>query len=65
MYNKEHDILNKLNQFENKIEKPLYNDCIELRQKIYCGLYICKVLLQKTGDINKAVELYNKLKYTV
>jgi len=65
MYNKEYDILKKLNQLENKIEQPSYNDCLELRQKLYCGLYICKVLLQKTGDIDKAVELYNNLNHAV
>lgn len=67
MYNKEHDIINKLNQLENKVETPSYNDCKELRQKIYSGgLYICKVLLQKTGgDVDKAVELYNDLNCSV
>ena len=37
-------------------------EIFELRKIIYKGAYFCKKLLQKSNNIDEAIELYDKIK---
>lgn len=57
------NLIKKVKQSSNEIYYVTVEDILALRKIIGEGCMLCKVLLSKTGDINKAVELYNKVCY--
>lgn len=59
-----HDkLMKKINQSSNEMHNVTMEDILALRKIIGEGCMFCKTLLRKTGDVNKAVELYNKVCY--
>lgn len=56
-------LIKKIEQSSNETYSVTVEDILALRHIIGEGCMFCKTLLSKTGDVNKAVELYNKVCY--
>lgn len=56
-------LIKKIEQSSNETYSVTVKDVLALRHIIAEGCMLCKILLSKTGDVNKAVELYNKVCY--
>ena len=57
------NLIKKIEQSSNETYSVTVEDILALRHIIAEGCMLCKMLLSKTGDVNKAVELYNKVCY--
>ena len=56
-------LIRKIEQSSNETYSVTVEDILALRHIIGESCMFCKTLLSKTGDVNKAVELYNKVCY--
>ena len=56
-------LLKAIRNYSNETYPVHWKACSELRKAIGQGIIVCKTLLSRTGDVNKAVELYNKVCY--
>ena len=54
-------IIHEIRQLPTIKEQPITHDIMEVRKKLGEGLIICKLLMQKTGNIDRAVTLYNDI----
>ena len=63
MYNKVRstNIIREIRQLPTIKEHPIMHDIMEVRHKLGEGVIICKLLMQKTGNIDEAVTLYNNI----
>ena len=57
------NLIKKIEQSSNETYNVTVKDVLALRHIIGEGCMFCKILLSKTGDVNKAIELYNKVRY--
>ena len=57
------NLIKRIEQSSNETYSVTVKDVLALRHIIAEGCMLCKILLSKTGDVNKAVELYNKVCY--
>lgn len=57
------NLIKKIEQSSNETYSVTVKDILALRHIIGEGCMLCKALLSKTGDVNKAIELYNKVHY--
>lgn len=57
------NLIKRIEQSSNETYSVTVKDVLALRHIIAEGYMLCKILLSKTGDVNKAVELYNKVCY--
>lgn len=56
-------LLKSIRNYSDETYPVCWKSCFELRKVIGQGIVVCKELLSKTGDVNKAIELYNKVCY--
>ena len=61
MYSLDNEILKVINTLPDA-RKISMEEIFELRKIIYKGAYFCKKLLQKSNNIDEAIELYDKIK---
>lgn len=51
----------KLKDYPIITKHPKMSDLIELRKKIGCGVYSCKLLLQRCYTVQEAIDLHYKI----